>query len=59
MPNPFNKYLGKEDQMQNQVMNYLNIIILKQLFTHISNEGKRSPFERYKMKFLGSKAGVA
>ena len=58
MPNPFNKYLGKEDQMQNQVMNYLKYNYPKALFTHISNEGKRSPFERYKMKFLGSKAGV-
>ena len=59
MPNPFNKYLGKEDQMQNQVMNYLKYNYPKALFTHISNEGKRSPFERYKMKFLGSKSWCA
>ena len=58
MPNPFKKYLGKEDHMQNKVMNYLKYNYPGSLFSHISNEGKRSPFERYKMKFLGAKAGV-
>ena len=52
MPNPFNKYLGKEDQMQNQVMNYLKYNYPKALFTHISNEGK-DPFERYKNEISG------
>lgn len=58
MPNPFQKYLGKEDKLQNKVMTYLRYQYPKALFTHVSNEGKRSPFERYKMKFLGSKAGM-
>jgi len=58
MPNPFEKYLGKEDKLQNKVMTYLKYQYPKALFTHVSNEGKRSPFERYKMKFLGSKAGM-
>jgi hypothetical protein len=58
MPNPFAKYLGKEDKMQNQVMNYIKYNYPKAVYSHISNEGKRSPFERYKMKFLGAKAGI-
>tara|TARA_R100001163_G_C5065066_1_gene202872 strand:- start:2069 stop:2443 length:375 start_codon:yes stop_codon:yes gene_type:complete len=58
MSNPFDKYLGKEDRMQNKVMNYIKHNYKNAVFTHISNEGKRSPFERYKMKILGSKAGV-
>ena len=28
------------------------------LATHIANEGKRSPFERFKFKYLGAKAGI-
>lgn len=58
MPNPFDKYLGKEDRMQNKVMNYLKYNYPKALFTHMTSEGKRSPFERYKMKVLGAKPGV-
>ncbi len=58
MSNPFDKYLGKEDRLQNKVMNYLSYNYPSALFTHISNEGKRSPFERYKMKVLGAKPGV-
>jgi hypothetical protein len=42
--NPFAKYLGKEDVLQNQVMR--------------ANEGKRTPFEQYKMKYLGTKPGI-
>jgi len=56
--NPFLKYLGKEDHLQNRVMNYLKYSYPKTLFTHVSNEGKRTPFEQYKMKYLGTKAGV-
>ena len=58
MPNPFDKYLGKEDKMQNKVMNYLKYQYPNALVTHLTNEGKRSPFERYKMKYLGAKPGV-
>jgi len=58
MANPYYKYLGKEDKLQNSVMTYLQYKYPKALFTHISNEGKRTPFERYKMKYLGSKPGV-
>lgn len=58
MPNPFNKYLGKEDRMQNKVMSYIKYNYPTAIYSHVSNEGKRSPFERYKMKFLGAKAGI-
>ncbi len=58
MPNPFNKYLGKEDRMQNKVMSYIKYNYPSAICSHVSNEGKRSPFERYKMKFLGAKAGI-
>tara|TARA_B100000212_G_C27108282_1_gene419421 strand:+ start:202 stop:576 length:375 start_codon:yes stop_codon:yes gene_type:complete len=58
MANPFDKYLGKEDKMQNKVMNYIRNKYSNAIYTHISNEGRRSPFERYKMKILGSKAGL-
>lgn len=56
--NPFLKYLGKEDVLQNKVMRYLDIKYPKSLYTHVANEGKRTPFEQFKMKFLGTKRGV-
>ena len=56
--NPYAKYLGKEDVLQNQVMRYLGYKYPKALFTHVANEGKRTPFEQYKMKYLGTKPGI-
>ena len=56
--NPFAKYLGKEDVLQNQVMRYIGLKYPKALFTHVANEGKRTPFEQYKMKYLGTKPGI-
>ena len=56
--NPFAKYLGKEDVLQNQVMRYICLKYPKTLFTHVANEGKRTPFEQYKMKYLGTKPGI-
>ena len=56
--NPYQKYLGKEDVLQNQVMRYIALKYPKALFTHVANEGKRTPFERYKMKYLGTKPGI-
>jgi len=54
----FKKYLGPEDKLQIAVNNYLSIAYPKALFCHVPNEGKRSPFERYKFKELGGKAGI-
>ncbi len=56
--NPFFKYLGKEDIMQNKIMRFLDINYPGALYTHVANEGKRTPFEQFKMKFLGTKAGI-
>lgn len=44
--------------MQNAVMNYLAYNYPGTLYTHPANEGKRSPFERFKFKYLGAKAGI-
>lgn len=56
--NPFLKYMTKEDHMQNAIMTYLKIYFPDILAIHVPNEGKRSPFERYKFKYLGGVAGV-
>lgn len=58
LKNPFHKYLGKEDHFQNQVMTYLKTAYPRVFAIHVPNEGKRSPFERYKFKFLGGVPGV-
>jgi hypothetical protein len=54
----YNKYLGKEDHLQHQVMQYIAAQYPFALATHIANEGRRSPFERFKFKHLGAKAGI-
>jgi hypothetical protein len=56
--NPFAKYLTKEDQLQNSVMSYIKMQYPGVFAIHVPNEGKRSPFERYKFKYLGGTAGV-
>ena len=38
--NPFAKYLGKEDVLQNQVMRYIGLKYPGALYTHVANEGK-------------------
>lgn len=39
-------------------MYYLKAKYPKALSIHVPNEGKRSPFERYKFKYLGGLSGV-
>lgn len=56
--NPYEKYLSKEDRMQNQIMRYLKLQYPDVLSIHVPNEGKRSPFERFKFKYLGGLSGV-
>jgi hypothetical protein len=56
--NPFEKYLSKEDKLQHSIMNYLSFEYPSVYAIHVANEGKRSPFERFKFKYLGGKAGV-
>lgn len=54
----FTKYLGPEDKLQNAVMQYIEVQYPEALVAHIPNEGKRTPFERFKFKYLGGKAGI-
>jgi hypothetical protein len=56
--NGFEKYLGREDKLQNAVMQYFKMQHPNEFVIHVPNEGKRSPFERFKFKYLGGKAGV-
>lgn len=56
--NPYQKYLGKEDKLQNAVMQYIKLKYPEVLAIHVPNEGKRTPFERYKFKYLGGVSGV-
>lgn len=58
MANPFHKYLTKEDRLQNAVINYFRINYPDAFVIHVPNEGKRTPFERFKFKHLGGVAGV-
>jgi len=54
----YTKYLGPEDKLQNAVMDYIQVQYPDALVAHIPNEGKRTPFERFKFKYLGGKAGM-
>jgi len=56
--NPYQKYLGKEDILQNNVMNYIKLKYPNVFAIHVPNEGKRTPFERYKFKYLGGVSGI-
>ena len=56
--NPYEKFLSKEDILQNRVMYYLKVKHPKILSIHVPNEGKRSPFERFKFKYLGGVSGI-
>ena len=57
MPNPFEKFLGHEDHLHRQVITYLAHQYPGVLFHHSPMEGKRSPFEQFKLKWLGAKSG--
>lgn len=56
--NNFERFLGKEDKLQNAVMSYINLQHPKVLTIHVPNEGRRTPFERFKFKYLGGKSGI-
>ncbi len=58
MPNPYQKYLTKENKLQHSVITYINFQYPDLLYTHVANEGKRSRWEQYLIKYLGVKAGV-
>ena len=56
--NPFEKYLGKEDLLQRAVIEYCE---LQYNVTPIcmGTEGKKSPFEQFKFKWMGGRKGVS
>tara|TARA_R100000951_G_scaffold96657_1_gene85994 strand:+ start:101 stop:520 length:420 start_codon:yes stop_codon:yes gene_type:complete len=56
--NPFEKYLGKEDILQRQVIEYLE---LKYKVTPIcmGTESRKTPFEQFKFKWMGGRKGVS
>lgn len=55
--NPFEKYLTEEDRLHIGVIQYLKLQYPRANFFHAANEGKRSPFERFKIKALGVRRG--
>lgn len=56
--NPYDKYLTKEDRMQESVMKYIATKYPSAFAVHIPNEGKRTRFEQYKLKKMGVMAGM-
>lgn len=55
--NPFERYLGPEDHLQHQIITVLKYQYPKLKIHHSPNEGKRSKFEMFKYKYLGSDSG--
>lgn len=56
-PNPFDKYLQPEDKIHLAVVRYIQLQYPKVPFHHSPNEAKRSKFEQYKIKLLGTRSG--
>lgn len=57
MSNTYDQYLTEEDKLHIGVIQYLAHAYPKAIYHHSPNEGKRTPFERYKVKKLGLKKG--
>jgi hypothetical protein len=57
--NPFHKHLTPEDLMQAESSSRIKIRYPDLLWWHTANEGKRSPFERYKFSLMGTLEGVS
>ena len=55
--NPFEKFLGIEDRLQISCFQYAQMQFKGLLIHHSPNEGRRTPFEQYKIRQLGVKAG--
>lgn len=55
--NPFDKYLTEEDKLHISVVTYVTLQYPNALIHHSPNEGRRTPFERYKVSKLGLKKG--
>lgn len=55
--NPFDKYLTKEDRLHIAVVNYCKLKHSDKMCVHVPNEGKRKPFERWRVKIMGITKG--
>lgn len=55
--NPFEKFLGPEDHLQHQIISWMAWQYPKLKYHHSPDAGKRSKFEQFKYKFLGSDSG--
>lgn len=55
--NPFEKFLGPEDHFQKKVIDLMRWQYKGVKYHHSPNEGKRSPFERFKFSWLGGDSG--
>lgn len=58
MSNPYLKYLGKEDKLQRAVLDYFKLQYPNAIIAHPANEGRRTKFEQFKLKYLGVKSGL-
>lgn len=56
-PNPYEKFMGPEDHLQHQVITWLAWQYPKLKYHHSPDSGKRSKFEQFKYKYLGSDSG--
>lgn len=51
--NPFEKWLTYEDKEHVKVVNWLKQNLPNVISFHVPNEGRKSPFERYKASIMG------
>lgn len=56
--NTFEKFLGIEDRTHKAILDYLKLQYPKAIVAHPANEGKRTPFEQFKIKWLGISPGL-
>jgi hypothetical protein len=56
--NNFNRFLGVEDNEHISTIRFLQQNHSDKIFFHINNEGRRTPFERYKYSLFGKIKGL-
>jgi len=55
----FHKCLGQEDMLAASLTNWLTVQHPELVWWHTNNEGRKTPFERYKALVCGTTAGVS
>ena len=56
--NPYFKYLGFEDKIHAELVEFINKNYPDIVYTHIPSEGRKSKFECYKHSIMGTKKGI-